>query len=400
MSAASPLQTHVSNPAAEQQPKQATEAVLTTMTTAATTTAKEKSKSNAEKAKKKKKDRAKKKAKQASRKTTLKTKVVVRRLPPNLPEDVFMNTVKQWTSDESVDFAYYVPGKLAKSKAKEHVFSRAYFHMKTMEAVIAFHQGFDGHIFLDNRGNESRAVVEFAPFQKIPREHKNADARQGTIDDDQDYLSFLESLKAEENKEAEPKETGDGLSQIERLENRLALVTAQTLAAEQANKPKTTPLLDHLRAQKAAKDALKAKAQASKAIAKASAKKAQAPAKANASTAEGPKKPSRRERGKKKKEEKKAAAAAATAAGGGSAGGPAVAGGDAGTKEPSGKSEKTTSGRANREGGGRSRRKNADKDGKNKQVNVQGKQQIAKILGRKTEEEKKGPSGSSAKRSG
>ncbi|OAD08360.1 hypothetical protein MUCCIDRAFT_134139, partial [Mucor lusitanicus CBS 277.49] len=69
---------------------------------------------------------------------------------------------------------------------KESVFSRAYFHFKTMEAVIAFHQGYDG--------NEFRAVVEFALYQKIPKEHKTTDARQGTIDEDQDYLDFLESL--------------------------------------------------------------------------------------------------------------------------------------------------------------------------------------------------------------
>lgn len=38
------------------------------------------------------------------------------------------------------------------SKAKESVFSRAYFHFKSMEAVIAFHQGYDGHVFMDSRG--------------------------------------------------------------------------------------------------------------------------------------------------------------------------------------------------------------------------------------------------------
>jgi hypothetical protein len=31
-------------------------------------------------------------------------------------------------------------------------------------------------------GNESQAVVEFAPFQKIPSEKKKADARNATID--------------------------------------------------------------------------------------------------------------------------------------------------------------------------------------------------------------------------
>jgi hypothetical protein len=32
-------------------------------------------------------------------------------------------------------------------------------------------------------GNESRAVVEFAPYQGIPKDHKSQDARQGTIDE-------------------------------------------------------------------------------------------------------------------------------------------------------------------------------------------------------------------------
>ena len=37
---------------------------------------------------------------------------------------------------------------------------------------------------VDNRasGNESIAVVEFAPFQKVPNEKKKADTRAGTIE--------------------------------------------------------------------------------------------------------------------------------------------------------------------------------------------------------------------------
>ncbi|KAI8097716.1 Smg-4/UPF3 family-domain-containing protein [Halteromyces radiatus] len=224
-------------------------------------TNKEKDKQKALEKKKKRRDRRKKKAKRA-KKNEPKTKVVVRRLPPNLPEDVFMNAVQQWTTDDLVDFKTYIPGKLAKSKAKESTFSRAYFHMKSIDAVIAFHQGFDGHIFMDSRGNESRAVVEFAPYQGIPKEHKAPDVRQGTIDEDPDYIKFLESLKADQTKETEGTEPVDGPAQIERLENRLALVTAQALAQEQANKPKTTPLLEHLRAQKAAKAAKAAKKKA------------------------------------------------------------------------------------------------------------------------------------------
>ncbi len=75
-------------------------------------------------------------------------------------------------------------------------------------------------------GTESRAVVEFAPYQRIPKEHKITDVRQGTIDEDQDYLDFLESLKAEDNSQSEAaNEAADGLTQIERLENRIAMVT-------------------------------------------------------------------------------------------------------------------------------------------------------------------------------
>ncbi|KAI8071882.1 Smg-4/UPF3 family-domain-containing protein [Thamnidium elegans] len=185
------------------------------------------------------KKRTKKRTRRHARKNTLKTKIVVRRLPPNLPEEIFMNSVKPWISEETVDYSLYVPGKLT---------------------VVAFHQGFDGHVFMDSRGNESRAVVEFAPYQKIPKEHKTADVRQGTIDQDQDFLDFLESLKQEEKSKTDLlNEPADGLTQIERLENRIAMVTAKTLAAEQANKPKTTPLLEHLRAQKAAQAASKAK---------------------------------------------------------------------------------------------------------------------------------------------
>ncbi|CAO3639908.1 unnamed protein product [Cunninghamella echinulata] len=212
--------------------------------------------------KKKRRERKKKKSKR-TKKSEPKTKVVVRRLPPNLPEDIFMNAVKQWTTDNLVDYKIYIPGKLTTNKSKESVFSRAYFHMKTIDAVIAFHQGFDGHIFMDSRGNESRAVVEFAPYQSIPKEHKVPDARQGTIEEDPDYQRFMDSLKAEENKPDNETEVVEGASQIERLENRIAMISAQTLATEQANKPKTTPLLEHLRAQKAAKAAAKAKKKSS-----------------------------------------------------------------------------------------------------------------------------------------
>jgi regulator of nonsense transcripts 3 len=75
-------------------------------------TASPKTKTNDAKTEKKK--RNKKKSKRNSRKPTLKTKVIVRRLAPNLPEDIFMNSVKPWVSEDNVTYSLYVPGKLSK----------------------------------------------------------------------------------------------------------------------------------------------------------------------------------------------------------------------------------------------------------------------------------------------
>lgn len=38
-------------------------------------------------------------------------KVVVRRLPPNLPEDVFWQSVQQWVTEETVTWRTYYKGK-------------------------------------------------------------------------------------------------------------------------------------------------------------------------------------------------------------------------------------------------------------------------------------------------
>lgn len=43
---------------------------------------------------------------------------------------------------------------------------------------------------MDKHGNEGRAHVEFAPFQKIPREQRKADPKQGTIEEGRYFLTF------------------------------------------------------------------------------------------------------------------------------------------------------------------------------------------------------------------
>ena len=44
-------------------------------------------------------------------------KVVVRRLPPNLPEDIFWQSVSDWVSDETVSWKSFHAGKVKKRYA-------------------------------------------------------------------------------------------------------------------------------------------------------------------------------------------------------------------------------------------------------------------------------------------
>lgn len=48
-------------------------------------------------------------------------KTVVRRLPPNLPEDVFWQSVDAWVSEETVTWKTFYPGKSRKRYVKVHI---------------------------------------------------------------------------------------------------------------------------------------------------------------------------------------------------------------------------------------------------------------------------------------
>ncbi|KAG6857241.1 hypothetical protein H0H87_007660 [Tephrocybe sp. NHM501043] len=160
-------------------------------------------------------------------------KTVIRRLPPNLPEEIFWGSVSQWISDESVSWKTYYPGKLKTRMNKENIPSRAYIAFKNEEVLARFGKEYDGHLFKDKAGNEYTAIVEFSPYQKVPSDKKKVDARNATIEKDDDYLSFIASLKAAES--AEP-------PSLESL----------IVAAQPAPPPKTTPLLEALKAEKSA----------------------------------------------------------------------------------------------------------------------------------------------------
>lgn len=118
------------------------------------------------------------------------TKVVIRRLPPSMTEEMFIESVSPLPEHDYFAFIN------ADSSLGSSAYSRAYINFKNVEDVYTFYDKFDGYVFVDQKGNEHPAMVEYAPFQKIPKRSggKKKDARCGTIDEDADYLAFLESL--------------------------------------------------------------------------------------------------------------------------------------------------------------------------------------------------------------
>ncbi|XP_042866012.1 regulator of nonsense transcripts 3A-like [Penaeus japonicus] len=122
------------------------------------------------------------------------TKVVARRLPPSMTEEEFLEAVSPLAE---YDYFIFVP---ADRSLGSYAFSRAYINFKNTDDVFTFRDRFDSYVFVDKKGNEYPAMVEYAPFQKIPKRigNKKKDIRAGTIDQDPDFMAFLESLEKPE----------------------------------------------------------------------------------------------------------------------------------------------------------------------------------------------------------
>nr|CAG4649254.1 EOG090X04G9 [Scapholeberis mucronata] len=122
------------------------------------------------------------------------TKVVVRRLPPTMTEEIFIEQISPLPEN---DLFYFVKGE-------QHVgvpnFSRAYINFLNIEEIFTFQEKFDGYVFLDEKGVEYPAVVEFAPYQRISRypEPGSKEDKCNTIDNDPHYLQFVKRLEQPE----------------------------------------------------------------------------------------------------------------------------------------------------------------------------------------------------------
>lgn len=138
--------------------------------------------------------------KSGERKEKPMTKVVVRRLPPGINQEAFLSQVSPIPDYNHI---YSIKGDMS---LNENAFSRVYINFSNSEDIFDFKEKFDNYVFIDSKGHEYPAVVEFASFQKVPKKRNKirVDLKSGTIESDPVYLEFLESLKSQPNKDEKP----------------------------------------------------------------------------------------------------------------------------------------------------------------------------------------------------
>ncbi|EKV13712.1 Nonsense-mediated mRNA decay protein Upf3, putative [Penicillium digitatum] len=129
-------------------------------------------------------------------------KLLIRRLPPGLTRAELENSLgDQWKAGAgNVDWLQFKPGKVSKDPNKSSRPSRAYVHVVSTECVSSLSDAVRQASFQDARNTLHDPILlgppslEFAPYAKTPGSRSRKDARQGTIDQDSEFIAFLESL--------------------------------------------------------------------------------------------------------------------------------------------------------------------------------------------------------------
>nr|XP_054362400.1 regulator of nonsense transcripts 3A isoform X1 [Mirounga angustirostris] len=182
-------------------------------------------------------------------KKTVLSKVVIRRLPPSLTKEQLEQQLHPLPAHDYFEFF------TADLSLYPHLYSRAYINFRNPDDILLFRDRFDGCIFIDSKGLEYPAVVEFAPFQKIAKKKlKKKDAKTGSIEDDPEYKKFLETYCVEEEKPNANPETLLGDIEAKTRELIGGCDSAQDAAAVSR---RTTPLLEYIRNRKLEKQRIR-----------------------------------------------------------------------------------------------------------------------------------------------
>ncbi|KAI3552961.1 smg-4/UPF3 family protein [Colletotrichum abscissum] len=213
-------------------------------------------------------------------------KVVIRRLPPGMTEQELWNNLgDEWKAGNGlVSWHNFEAGKISHDPAKPSRPGRVYLHVLKRESLNTLSNLIQAKSWEDAKMTSNSAslvgppVLEFAIYNKVPSSKKRTDPRQGTIDQDPEFMAFLQSLTNPEiDKDNESNENKD----VEET--------------KPETKVTTTPLIEFLKEKKANKQKEAAAAKSAKQARQDSSTKG----KSSASTAEDSKKGKKDSKGDK-----------------------------------------------------------------------------------------------------
>ncbi len=95
---------------------------------------------------------------------------------------LFLDAQRTFYSFESIVLGNSDASLFTFCRDKKQIAARAYLNFTTPEAVQQFWQEFNGHTFITSRGKEMKTIVDYAPFQKTPKQKKKPNSKENTIE--------------------------------------------------------------------------------------------------------------------------------------------------------------------------------------------------------------------------
>lgn len=180
--------------------------------------------------------------------STARLKLEIRRLPPGLTLSEFEDILgPEWKLGSGrVDWREYRQGKVKSALGKVPEQSRCYVHLVAEAMVKDFEARFLNIVFHDKAGTHRNPdlrhlppTLGFAPNQRTPLNTKvKTDSRQGTIDQDPEFIRFLEAETQPITKPAALDAVGVDKEKVEKPEIASTTPLIEAIREKKANKAK------------------------------------------------------------------------------------------------------------------------------------------------------------------
>ncbi|KAI1089966.1 Smg-4/UPF3 family-domain-containing protein [Rostrohypoxylon terebratum] len=145
-------------------------------------------------------------------------KVIIRRLPPGITEAEFWAILgDEWKSGNGkVDWTKFHDGQVSQDPSNPSYPARCYLQVLRTDDIPVLAEIVQRSIWEDDKRtfNDPALVgppyLELSIYQKVPTTKRRTDSKQGTIDQDPDFMAFLDSLTQDPAvKEAEAEQVAE-----------------------------------------------------------------------------------------------------------------------------------------------------------------------------------------------